>query len=91
MNWEYSQQRLGKCSERFRKGNRRPHSSKDESGVGATANIIFNLAHLGITIEDAKNFDLQTYFDLIELEMRVITNEKGSRRATQIEIDAFLH
>ena len=90
MNSLFYPRRSETCSERFRKGNRPPHSSKDESGVGATANIIFNLAHLGISIEDAKYFDLQTYFELVELEMKIITNEKGSRLATQSDIDAYL-
>jgi len=34
-------------------------------------------------------FDLQTYFELVELEMNVISNKKGSRLATQSDIDAF--
>ncbi|MBI9008677.1 MAG: hypothetical protein JEZ05_01485 [Tenericutes bacterium] len=55
-----------------------------------TANIIFNLAHLGLSIEDTKTFDLNTYFEIIELEMNVISGKQGNRRAKQQDIDAFL-
>jgi hypothetical protein len=55
-----------------------------------TANIIFNLAHLGISIEDAKYLDLLTYFELIELEMKVIQGNGTGREATQSDIDSFL-
>jgi len=48
------------------------------------------LAHLGISIEDSKYFDLETYFELVQLEMKVIGNEKGNRMATQSDIDAYL-
>jgi len=48
------------------------------------------LAHLGLSIEDSKYFDLTTYFELVQLEMKVIHNEKSSRLATQSDIDAFL-
>jgi hypothetical protein len=55
-----------------------------------TANIIFNLAHLGISIEDAKYFDLQTYFELVQLEMKVISGKDTGKRASQADIDTFL-
>jgi hypothetical protein len=55
-----------------------------------TANIIFNLAHLGISIEDTNTFDLNTYFEIVELEMNVINGKQGSKRATQKDIDQFL-
>ncbi len=66
------------------------HSSNDESEFGMTANIIFNLAHLGISIEDSKHFDLQTYLELVQLEMQVISGKSNLRKATQSDIDAFL-
>lgn len=55
-----------------------------------TANIIYNLAHLGLSINDTKNFDLDTYFEIVELEMNVITGNQSLKRATQKDIDAFL-
>ncbi len=55
-----------------------------------TANIIFNLAHLGISIEDTKNFDLDTYFEIVELEMNVINGKQSIKKATQKDIDGFL-
>ena len=55
-----------------------------------TANIIFNLAHLGLSVEDTKTFDLNTYFEIIELEMNVISGKQTPRRATQQDIDAYL-
>jgi hypothetical protein len=78
-----------KCSVRFKKEQQtnRPQNSDD---VNITANIIFNLAHLGISIEDTKNFDLDTYFEIVELEMNVINGKQTSKRATQKDIDAFL-
>jgi len=48
------------------------------------------LAHLGLSIEDSKYFDLTTYFELVQLEMKVIGNEKDNRKATQSDIDSFL-
>ena len=74
----------------MRKGNRPPHSSKDESEFGATANIIFNLAHLGLSIEDSKYFDINTYLQIVELEMQVIGGKSGIKKASQSDIDAFL-
>jgi len=47
------------------------------------------LAHLGLSIEDSKYFDLETYFELVQLEMQLVSNEKGSHRATQSDIDAY--
>jgi hypothetical protein len=78
-----------KCSVRFKKEQQtnRPQNSDD---VNITANIIFNLAHLGISIEDTKNFDLDTYFEIVELEMNVINGKQSSKRATQKDIDKFL-
>jgi hypothetical protein len=78
-----------KCSVRFKKEQQtnRPQNSDD---VNITANIIFNLAHLGISIEDTKNFDLDTYFEIVELGMNVINGKQSSKRATQKDIDKFL-
>lgn len=78
-----------KCSGRFSK---EPHPSKGSkvNDTNITANIIFNLAHLGISIEDTKNFDLDTYFDIVELEMNVINGKESTKRATQKDIDKFL-
>jgi len=55
-----------------------------------TSNIIFNLAHLGISIKDSKLFDLETYLELIQLEMKVISGKETGRRASQRDIDAYL-
>ena len=55
-----------------------------------TANIIFNLAHLGISIEDSKHFDLETYFEIVGLEMKVIKGNQSNKVATQSDIDKFL-
>ena len=78
-----------KCSERFKKD---PHPNRPQRNdeVNITANIIFNLAHLGISIEDTKTFDLDTYFEIVELEMNVINGNQSSKKATQNDIDKFL-
>jgi hypothetical protein len=47
------------------------------------------LAHLGISIEDSKYFDLTTYFELVQLEMKVISGSKSGRQASQTDIDLF--
>jgi hypothetical protein len=48
------------------------------------------LAHLGLSIEDSKYFDLTTYFELVQLEMKVISGVDGAKRASQADIDRFL-
>ena len=78
-----------KCSGHFRKDPQPNHPQKNDD-VNITANIIFNLAHLGISIEDSKNFDLETYFDIAELEMNVNNGKQSNKRATQKDIDRFL-
>jgi hypothetical protein len=78
-----------KCWVRF-KTDPHPNHPQRNDDVNITANIIFNLAHLGISIEDTKNFDINTYFEIVELEMNVITGEQSSKRATQRDIDKFL-
>lgn len=67
-----------------------PHSQNDEPEFGATSNIIFNLAHLGLSIEDSKYFDITTYFELVQLEMKVISGNSGVKIASQADIDRFL-
>ncbi|MDY0364174.1 MAG: hypothetical protein RBR27_05590, partial [Bacilli bacterium] len=61
--------------------------SQDEH---VTANIIYNLAHLGISLKDARYIDIDVYVELINLELKTISNEPESRRATQKDIDLFL-
>jgi hypothetical protein len=78
-----------KCSERFKKDLHPNHSLRNDE-VNITANIIFNLAHLGISVEDTKTFDLDTYFEIVELEMNVINGKQSIKRATQKDIDKFL-
>ena len=78
-----------KCSGHFRKDPHPSHPQKNDD-VNITANIIFNLAHLGISIEDSKNFDLETYFDIAELEMNVNNGKQSNKRETQKDIDRFL-
>jgi len=78
-----------KCSVRFKKETHPSQTSK-ANDTNITANIIFNLAHLGISIEDTKHFDLGTYFDIVELEMNVINGKQSTKRATQNDIDKFL-
>jgi len=78
-----------KCSERFKKDPHQSHQQRNDE-VNITANIIFNLAHLGISIEDTKTFDLNTYFEIVELEMNVINGNQTSKKATQNDIDKFL-
>jgi len=48
------------------------------------------LAHLGISIEDSKYFDLTIYFELVQLEMKVLSGKETGRRASQLDIDVFL-
>lgn len=78
-----------KCSVRFKK-DPHPNQTSKADDENITANIIFNLAHLGISIEDSKWFDLEIYFEMVELEMKVIYGNKGSRYANQKDIDTFL-
>ncbi len=78
-----------KCSGRFRKAHPQPTSEDNQEIENVTANIIFNLAHLGISIEDSKHFDLETYFEIVGLEMKVISGKQETRRARQIDIDNF--
>jgi hypothetical protein len=78
-----------KCSGHFRK-DPQPNRPQKNDDVNITANIIFNLAHLGISIEDSKNFDLETYFDIAELEMNINNGKQSNKRATQRDIDMFL-
>jgi len=78
-----------KCSVRF-KTDQHPVQSQSNDDVNITANIIFNLAHLGLSIEDAKTFDLDTYFEIVELEMNVINGKQSTQKAKQSDIDKFL-
>lgn len=78
-----------KCWVHFKK-ERHPDQSQRSDDLNITANIIFNLAHLGISILDTKCFDLDTYFEIVELETRVIKGTNGPRIATQSDIDSFL-
>lgn len=79
-----------KCSGHFRKAHPQPTSENNQEIENVTANIIFNLAYLGISIEDSKHFDLETYFEIVGLEMKVISGNKGTRYASQKDIDNFL-
>jgi len=79
-----------KCSGHFRKAHPHPVNQSSAEEKDITANIIFNLAHLGLSIEDTKSFDLETYFSIVELEKNVISGSKSSKRATQHDIDNFL-
>lgn len=79
-----------KCWVRFKKERHPDQSQRSDDTLNITANIIFNLAHLGISILDTKCFDLDTYFEIVELETRVIKGSNGPRTATQKDIDAFL-
>jgi hypothetical protein len=55
-----------------------------------TANIIYNLAQLGIPIRDSEFFDIQTYLEIVEIHKNVYAGETPSRQATQADIDTFL-
>jgi len=74
----------------FKKGQLAKGVPNDSDSQNITANIIFNLAHLGISIEDTKSFNLDTYFEIVELEMNVINGKQSTKRATQKDIDTFL-
>ena len=78
-----------KCSVRFKTDQQPNHPPKSDD-KNITANIIFNLAHLGISIADTKTFDLDTYFEIVQLEMNVIKGNQSSKIATQNDIDKFL-
>jgi len=45
---------------------------------------------LGISVDDTKTFDLDTYFEIVELELNVINGKQSIKRATQKDIDTFL-
>ena len=79
-----------KCLVPFKKGQQARGVPNNSDSKNITANIIFNLAHLGISIEDTKNFDLDTYFEIVGLEMNVINGNQMNKRATQRDIDMFL-
>lgn len=79
-----------KCSGRFRKAHPQQISENNQEIENVTANIIFNLTHLGISIEDSKHFDLEAYFEIVRLEMKVINGNQSSKRATQSDINKFL-
>jgi len=81
---------LEKCWVHFKKQRHPDQSQKNSDDLNITANIIFNLAHLGISIEDTKSFDLEIYFDIVDLETNVLRGSNGPKRATQKDIDAFL-
>lgn len=53
-----------------------------------SANIIFNLGKLNLSIEDSKHFDIATYIELIEIEKELYKGS-DSRSATQSDIDRF--
>lgn len=66
-----------------------PHVRRpDEKSV--TANIIFNLAQLGIPIRDSEFFDISVYLEIVELQKEIYGGNGGDRKATQADIDAFL-
>jgi len=48
------------------------------------------LAHLGISIKDAKYIDIDVYVELINIELRTMSNSDVPRKATQKDIDLFL-
>ncbi|MFH5880882.1 hypothetical protein [Liberiplasma polymorphum] len=50
--------------------------------------MIFNLAHLNLSIEDSKYIDLETYFELIELEVETFS-KSDVRYGSQVDIDRF--
>ena len=79
-----------KCSGHFRKAPPQQLKQSNQEIDNVTANVIFNLAHLGLSIEDSKSFDLETYFEIVGLEMKVISGNKGTRYASQKDIDNFL-
>jgi len=79
-----------KCSEHFRKAHHQSQNQSSQEIDNITANVIFNLAHLGLSIEDTKSFDLDTYFEIVGLEMKVIKGNNSSKYGTQTDIDKFL-
>jgi hypothetical protein len=79
-----------KCWVRFKNRKHPDQSQRSDEDINITANIIFNLAHLGLSIKDSKFFDLETYFTIVDLETNVIQGKSGVRKATQKDIDAFL-
>ena len=79
-----------KCLVPFKTGQQAKGVPNNSDSLNITANIIFNLAHLGISIEDTKSFNLDTYFEIVELEMNVINGKQSNKKATQTDIDLFL-
>ena len=79
-----------KCLVPFKKDQHPVPQQGNNDNENVTANIIFNLAHLGISIEDTKTFDLNTYFEIVELEMNITNGNQTFKRATQKDIDRFL-
>jgi hypothetical protein len=57
-----------------------------------TANIIFNLAQLGIPLRDAELFDIGTYLEIVDIQSKMLKGSAGetTRKATQKDIDNFL-
>lgn len=55
----------------------------------ATSNIIFNLSQMGISLNDSRFIELDTYFELLDL-YRKSNGGNSTREATQADIDRFL-
>lgn len=88
MNYKILQILLTKCWVPFRRSSEQPQQRNDED-ENITANIISNLAHLGISVQDTKTFDLDVYFDIVGIEMKLM-GSNNEKQVTQKDIDAFL-
>ena len=55
-------------------------SLNEELEFGLTLSIIFNLAHIGFSIDDSKYADIAIYLELAHLEMKVIDGKQGNRK-----------
>lgn len=66
-------------------------SKESSDSHSPTANIIFNLAQMGISPRDAELFDISTYLEVLDIQNKMLNKENiSSRRATQSDIDSFL-
>ncbi|MCL2521253.1 MAG: hypothetical protein FWE36_00160 [Erysipelotrichales bacterium] len=45
---------------------------------------------MGISVKDSEFIDIDTYFEMVEIEIKMLKGESGERKATQADIDRFL-
>lgn len=52
--------------------------------------IIYNLAQMHLSIDDAKYIDIDTYIELCQIQISINDNKNKNKKATQSDIDSFI-